>query len=411
MNVAIDDPYQYGDIDIYALWAILTAGWYITVPLLGWSTTLRRLNARPVVVCWSVLVAVGVVCGAVPFLKSIKTGIFRVYWEGAAAICSRIPGGDTKPPSEWDRALPYFESNTVWELYNCTTQCGSLNPKLKLRHNTPMVPAIQTEFANWAGLPDLHSKISMIELSVIVLPIVILQYVHVLWSDRRSPAEARNRIHDLIHRYGTDWPSKTVSSFALIVASIIYIHALLMLIICPLLFFFNVFFNEWFLAYYPQGEAVTAMSQWSPVVSVILVVIGVSLAQIRRNVLAKLNPAHYVWKKHPAQTHPLPERLQDNSDASGPSSSSSLIPRYQRWTTFGFLYAGRLVQRSVRYFRCEWYEYRGWLRDPVTESQSSQSSDSHTTAPILPVLRTQTPLFFHLNQSNEQIVLIHPETW
>ena len=213
---------------------------------------------------------VGLVCAAVKLF-----GDYTLYWEGAAVICSAFPNNSFQPPRD-----AYFSSRTAWNDYNCTTQCGSLSPNLILRPGTQMVPNAQPEFQNGDFNINIPSKISMTQLSQYVLPFVILQYIYALWSDRRSPAEARDRVCALIARSNRNRQHRIRTIVAVGAGLGIYIHALLTLLVCPLLFFFNILFNEIGMVYSPQDEPVTAVGQWSPVVSTLLVVTS-SSAQIR----------------------------------------------------------------------------------------------------------------------------------
>lgn len=372
----VNDPYLFGDLDLTAIWAVLSAGWYITVPLLGWSSTLRKLNARPVVVYWSFLIAIGVICVAVSILKTLRSPYgFGLYWQGAAAICSSIPDDDpSKPPYQY-RDQPYFSSPQAWVRYNCTTQCGSLSPNLIMRPRSQMVPAAQSEFVNWVQPSELYSKISMTELSLFVLPPVILQYVYTLWSDRRSPAEARNRVCAFLAGNNIGRCLRMRRRMAVVLAIFIYVHAMLMLIICPLLFFFNIFFNEWSLAYYPQDEPVAAVGQWSPVVSVILVVIGISLAQLhqhklhfRRKIFRGVKRLLYSGRKSRSQT-PSSWETSDNCREIFLSNNNIGMHHRSRHLIQSIISAFfDPFSRALGYSRREWQDFRWWIHDPIVLS-------------------------------------------
>lgn len=59
----------YGDLDLYALVAVLSTSCLITIPLINWSTTLRKFGsrdghehrARTIVIYWGALVLVGLI--------------------------------------------------------------------------------------------------------------------------------------------------------------------------------------------------------------------------------------------------------------------------------------------------------------------------------------------------------------
>lgn len=122
----VDDPSLFGDPDMKAIWCILSASWFMVVPLLSWSSSLRQLEARPILIYWSFLILVGITCTAV----AIKDG-YSIFWAGAAAICSS--GMSTTHHFEH---VPYQK---LWDAFNCTTQCYSLSPRTVLRPGAQLV--------------------------------------------------------------------------------------------------------------------------------------------------------------------------------------------------------------------------------------------------------------------------------
>lgn len=387
--------YLFGDVDLLAIWSILSAGWFIIVPLLGWSSTLRKLNARPVLVYWSFLVAIGVLCAIFKLSGNNFNGFSR-YWEGAAVICSSVSGDDpSKPPYE-HRARPYHASFQAWNHYNCTTQCGSLSPNLVMRPGTQMVPITQPEFANWARPPELYAKVCMGQLSLFLLPAVILQYVYTLWSDRRTPAEARDRVCALIAGRNIR-PYPTLRRIlAVVLAIFVYVHALLMLIVCPLLFFFNILFNEWFAAYTAQEEPVSAVGQWSPVVNCSLVVIGVSLARlhmrspdIKRELLWYVRRLLFSNHNSSDQTPSSLERsdkdrkiLLISPDRQLTRTNADKLPRSRILIRRLLRYCGEPLVQTLESSRGEWQDFRRWIREPIASSLLRNTQGYVRTKPL-----------------------------
>ena len=377
------------------------------MPLLSWSSTLRKLNARHVVVCWSLLIAAGVICAAIPFLKAFPHHrYFELYWQNAAAICSSVSGNDSSELSYEDRVRPYILSGRAWNYHNCTTQCSNFSPNMIMRPGVQMVPLLQGEFVNWVRLPLLHSKIDMTELSLFLLPPVILQYVYSLWSDRKSPAEARNHICVLIT--GRHSKQRMRRYVAVTLAGIIYIPALLMLLICPLLFFFNIIFNEWSLAWKPQDEPVTAVGQWSPVVSVILVVVGVSLAQTHRN---SQHVRHYLLeipmqlfqnqrRGHHRKHWPRKRSTQQRKTSRRPSLHIAVVQ-------LGPALLFRPISRILKHLQNEWHDFRHWIHDPIELSHQSyrKTSDEQETAPR----RSVTPPNVQYVRLDQKSTSLQPE--
>jgi len=176
---------MFGDPNIEAIWCILSASSFMVVPLLSWSSSLRQLEARPILIYWSFLIVVGITC---TFL-AIK-GRYSILWAGAPAICSS--GGNVMDQFE------YVADQKLWNAFNCTTQCGSISPNAVLRPGAQLVVYSQLEFPNYNlnENPILHSssKVSMKSLSEYIAPLVALQYIYALWSDQLCPAQARNYV-------------------------------------------------------------------------------------------------------------------------------------------------------------------------------------------------------------------------
>lgn len=93
-----------GDIDMLALWVIVSSGCILMAPLLPWSSTTRKLGVRPILLYWGFLMYAELICTAIP----IGSGFDR-YTIIGQATCSVLPGMsdcDSKVAAELDSNYP-----------------------------------------------------------------------------------------------------------------------------------------------------------------------------------------------------------------------------------------------------------------------------------------------------------------
>ncbi len=99
-----------------ALLAILSAACLLTVPLLNWSTTLRRLEARTIVIYWGILVTAGFMCMFFT-LQSWAPGSDYVRLDDLSNVtCAGISYVNETIVDPW----------FVW-YYDCTNPCTDYN--------------------------------------------------------------------------------------------------------------------------------------------------------------------------------------------------------------------------------------------------------------------------------------------
>ena len=245
------------------------------VPLLSWSSTVRRLRAqRPIFTYWTFLIAAGGTCAGI-ILRGGHP--FKVYWATAAAICTSKPDDYHRNPAQL-----YLSSWSAWSSNNCTCQCGSLEPMLLLRTGTQMVPSIQKELPN-VLLPTINARKFFGPLTGYVSPVVFIQWIYACWSGKSTPSEARDWICVKICKRRSSF-QQIRSMLAVSIALCVYTFACASFIICPFLFMFNIIFNEMNMVYLPPDEPLTAVGQWSQCVITILLVLA-----------AIINKYHSIW--------------------------------------------------------------------------------------------------------------------
>lgn len=361
----INNPYETGDIDMIALWCILSAGWFAVVPFLSWSSTLRRIHARrPIFTYWTFLIAVGGTCAGI---KLNGGRPYKVYWATAAAICTKNFNQHQDP------AELYLSSWFAWSSNSCTSQCGSLDPGLSLRAGTPMVPIIQTELP-YIHLPVINDRPSLGLLTAYASPVVFIQWFYACWSGRRTASEARDQICIKLCEGKSSYQRKLTVSIAMCV----YTFACASLTICPLLFVFNIVFNEMNMLYLPQDEPLTAVGQWSQCVIALILVIAALINQYHDCWSQKIKNA---WKigtnrifMHRSRVCLDPGDLERSKDR-----KCTLLQLTARLASCKLHVERKAVVKRltdpVRLAwldaRLEWLDFCRWIRNPVEVSQSN----------------------------------------
>lgn len=355
-----------------ALWCILSAGWFVVVSFLSWSSTLRRLRAqRHIFTYWTLLIAVGGTCAGIKLRGGQP---YKIYWASAAAICTSNPDRHQNP------ADLYLSSWFAWSSNNCTSQCGSLEPGLLLRTGTQMVPIIQTELPN-AALPFIGFLGS---LTGYASPIVFIQWLYNSWSGRCTPSEARDRICIKLCRRRSSY-QRTKFALAISLSMCVYTFACASMTLCPFLFVFNIIFNEMNMLYLPQEEPLTAVGQWSQCVIAILLVIAAVINKYHESWSYKVKQ---IWKIaiatlfiHRKQRSSHLSDLERNEDRKFPSmqlTSRRLAqpkpPEPCEPLSLRKTVSKRLIhplREAWHLARREWWEFHRWIRNPIEVSRSN----------------------------------------
>lgn len=366
----IDDPYLLGDFDIEAIWAILVAGWLMSIPLLGGSSTLRNLRARRIVIYWTGLIGVGIICVA------IKRGThythhshYTPYWASAVAICSGTYQQKIHVLKEAGALI--LQSARLWSTHNCTSQCGALSPNLILRAGTQMVSMYQPEFPS-AEIPFinlLRNRDRKISLGIFI-PGVILEVLYAFISGGRNPREARDSLCVFLS-------GKKQSRFQLLRSYLagfagfwVYVFGGLSLIISPFLFVINCFYNEMGLLNLPQDEPQLTIGQWSPCVSTALIISAALISKYGdtwhhavRRFGCRINP----WRRFNHHQNPSTSRPFHPNNNRGKSLARYIFLLFKRFPPIF-----HSLTKSLAY---EARDFRTWILDPINKSSSNLSGN------------------------------------
>ena len=358
-----------GDVDLQAIWAILVVGWLATIPLVGWSSTVRALQMRPLILIWAHLIGATIVSA----IMIVWNG-FTVDRAGAVATCSSELMKQGQDP-----LTHFLASRTAWDDYNCTIQCGSLNDPSTLRRGSQMVPYFQQEFRN-SGF-DLHSqsKVSIPAFARLIVVILSIRCSCVWWIGRRSTGEARDDACSLIAGSPKSKYQRLRHLLAVSIGIYIYFSATLPLL-CPMLVIYSIIFNEMDLSHRPQEEPMTAVGQWSPIASSTLILMAVVFNRYRAQWGSAIK-GYWRQKRAPCELQQA-TRLQSVSLRTAglpPPPGSHNQSRECSYSKTRKL----LIESFTRAVRCigdELHDFFTWLRDPINIS-TSRSAEKHRVSP------------------------------
>ena len=255
--------------DSGVVWNILTTSILLAIPLLNWSSTIRRLHARTIMIYWVVLIFIGA-------CSIYAAGLKEVLPPTSTMTCTRGP--DIPPLHIWP---PYTHIDQQFlQTYSCSNPCTNITYE-----NVFRTPADQTLPTLWnlisPPLPDPQSAEMMVFLSVsseakgYIAAIIGCQgLLYIGITGRRSPQEFRNLITYKIMRYaGRNLRSRQIwRAFSKTIALLCYIWMVLVLVICPPVALLAIVDSE--IGYWNQveSEPFTAIGQWSPWAAVALTV-------------------------------------------------------------------------------------------------------------------------------------------
>lgn len=248
------------DLDAFAIWAIVSAGCLVTLPVVEFSKTLRESPAKPVFKLWGLLVFIGSVCSVVACL--------RRYPEEKAC---------------WSEEGVLLREQTQANMgrLNCTYSCFSSTQTL--RSGSEIIVLTK-------GFLGLRGRLIMV-LLIRACPFYLVTLFCFLWSGRRRSFLSKSLSKD--DSAATRESQKTLEKrmeYELSLRTGGYKEEpslLITRIFSIVLFFLLVCFNEMFMFMdggLPVTEKAYAVGQWSGWVSTILVIIASAI--VRKGVSA-----------------------------------------------------------------------------------------------------------------------------
>ena len=304
-------PNPYIENDSWVLYSILNLACLITVPLLNWSGTLRRLGAkaasirdpkgqhtqgdistRTIVIYWAFLVLVGFIC----IWEQTRYGdndTNMEYPDMSKVICRAGTNASMflSPNGTFHRRAvdsPFVQDN------GCTNPCDQINIPSIFRQQSDLVLLSHSQALLWNfTLPGIKYQAAeqlltvenkLFNLDYYTLPFVVLQGLITALFGRRDPREIRDLIYINLYmeRPLSSKPGLRVTQdiLARVIAAFNYVIAVAVVIFCPVLFIISLVSSEMqFWSDTPDSEAPYAIGQWEPWAVVVQVLLAALIAR------------------------------------------------------------------------------------------------------------------------------------
>ncbi|KAF1983766.1 hypothetical protein K402DRAFT_435568 [Aulographum hederae CBS 113979] len=256
----------YGDPDFFAIFAILQASAIMLIPILNWSSSVRRHQSRAILLCWATVILTG--------LSLCEIYVFK--WWSLNILWSLI----SCPISDAAECTDY--TNLTTEQYrrcSCIDFCALHNPSAPLRGSSSMVPLLARSVSyNNLDLSSGNLTTLVDSISVYVLFQGFIAMLEVKWSQ----SQIRNGVFHFLSRLGrrnaeysniaapNERPPLSTPShkdgiqtlIAKLIASSLYIGAALGGLFFPFLFLVTIITNELWLGFTPSSERSDAIGAW-----------------------------------------------------------------------------------------------------------------------------------------------------
>ena len=299
---------SYGELDFYALCAILSTSCLIAVPLINWSSTLRNLGsldggrqgARMIIIYWTFGITIACTTCLVRFYVP---PYFVPYNRSIAETIACVPPTTTinyaaaQSPS-WPTPSARFHIYTEWIIDNgCMDPCMQgpfLWPSAIFRSSFGLQTLSHKEYQNlFQYFVDNDFYDFYLDVASFMGFFVLAQGLWAMCFGRKTPRQCRIVIYNFVNnaklpgskslqrhrsisRYGGRW-QKTTAQYLAISA---YLWAVVSSIICVILFVFNIFAMEFFLTIFPQSESARHVGAWTPWAATGLIVAAALISKI-----------------------------------------------------------------------------------------------------------------------------------
>ena len=346
-----------GELDIYALGAILSTSCIITVPLINWSTTLRQLGsrddqqpgARTIVIYWGGLVLVGFIT----ILTTIWNPEISNY-----CLSNVNPIGCSPTSSQISYEAGQDPGNTFIVDLEWIQTNGCMDPcQLQGEAQFPWEPAIFRSYSDLqlvsrAALYDVdiflpeiggkkeqqNAKFAFISayffFGTIAVSFLLSQGVWALVFNRQTPRQSRRTIYQFILNLPS--MSQTVSSsvensrrrrrqklVAKWLATIAYLWAVVASILSIILFIGNIVIMELLLTAFPQSESLAHVGAWSPWSNTGLVIVAACIGQFHASIVQLITWPIRRCLGNPRRTQEVPHFGADANNGGKESKSIS----------------------------------------------------------------------------------------
>ena len=296
-----------GELDFYALITILSTSGLITVPLINWSATLRKLGsedgsetgARTIIIYWGFLVTLGLfTLFSQLWIRVPMDDSYFNYSNSTSIYCapsaSQIDYSAGQDPS-WETFITDVEFIQENACVDPCKQAAIQWPEALFRTLSDLQLLSQDDYNNSLIINERFFN-SYVYVGGIIGTVVLLQGIWAVFFGRRSPRQSRDVIYKYLYLkalpllsrgsvHHKKWQRRIAKYFAISACLWSFIASVL----CVLLFFFNLVALEYLLSNLPQAESARHIGAWSPWVSTALAVFAALVAKFHQPLVHKIS--------------------------------------------------------------------------------------------------------------------------
>jgi hypothetical protein len=280
----INSSKAYGDVDVFGIYPILSAGAIMLTPILNWSVSVRANEAQMVVVYWGALVFAALVPAWI-YNNNIKE--WWINYPVSFALCPTSAAA-THPDCNQNNT---FLTSEGYNYCQCVDFCGLLSPSTPMRQNANMVPSLSRSISELANTSQ--PLRNLYKFNEFVLAVIVVQGILGLIESQFTQAEVRNLVFRVLYAEPRDFiillfegerqekmlqklgmqnaSTKPMSSLrwklqfqiARLVAAAFFVLAIFFAVLALAVFVTTVITNEIYLAIYPVSERSDAVGAWS----------------------------------------------------------------------------------------------------------------------------------------------------
>ncbi|KAI9818661.1 MAG: hypothetical protein M1826_001342 [Phylliscum demangeonii] len=357
-------PTDVGDIDIHATWLVVTSACIMLTPLLLWSTTIRRLGVRPLLVYWGVLMYAAFVCAVVPMLR----GVYPFFIE-AQATCQAVPG-IAACSSASISGDDFTMTRQWWTDCQCKDKCSLVDAETPYRSSNSLTPLFDTR----DGAPLFGVGLAILNSSNLLAMIFIvgrglLALLDSRWSQRQVRAYLFRRLAGRRPEASDNDNKPSVlrrvrRQTARWLAAGFYLLSGASAVGCLAIFVINILLVESLLAAFPEAEPKRSIDQWAPWVGLALVTLAAVIKRCHAPVADLVRSVARATLASLRRARPRP----------GPDSDASIADERRRrrasWSHIAYLLllplrsCGRRLRAVWTRAHEEQRDFMAFVRDP-----------------------------------------------
>ncbi|KAF2088809.1 hypothetical protein K490DRAFT_64022 [Saccharata proteae CBS 121410] len=250
---------KYGDPDIFGIFPILAFSAVMVTPVLNWSSTVRKSKAQPVVIYWGILIIAALIPATIYMSRCLYTswtisGSTWVFDKSLSYIACQpgcIDGDELLSAGDFSRC-------------DCTDFCPLISPKSPLRRGGNMVAILSEKLS--LKTQDSSTFLRVWKVSLAAVAMVLAQLIFSILTGGSSQVEVRAWVFEFLNGDGEQQKKllqKTRQILAAFLAGSLYVGAIFIAVLCPLIGVLTIVLNELLIQSIPRSEHSDAVGAWA----------------------------------------------------------------------------------------------------------------------------------------------------